>query len=233
MGEAPIRDPYGRPWWSRQRWDRDRWLNVLFFAIVAGLLAFVAFAPQPALRMFAGNSGIGWWDRVRAMPGGGIGPELPEESSAAGPSGLVAAVAQLLQPDALSQTVAGLYETFVGPVTGTEPTTGVGNERSEAPPATDPQPTPPVPSPTTDAIPPGPTPTATDSPEPSASETSSPTPSDSPTDSPSPSDSPTDSPSPSDSPTDSPSPSDSPTRSPPPSRSPPPTGSPSPDASAE
>ncbi len=194
-----IRDPYGRPWWSRQRWDRERWLNVLFFAyvtaLVAGVLVFVA--SQPAWRTFAGNGGTGWWDRVRFMPGGAM-PESPEEL--AGPSDLAAAVAQWLQPDALSQTFTGQYGTFAAPLAGTEPTTGVGNEGSEAPPATDPQPTPPVPLPTTTTIPPAPNSTATDSPTPSDSPTDSPTPSDSPTDSPTPSDSPTDSPTPSDSP---------------------------------
>jgi hypothetical protein len=229
-----IRDPYRGPWWSRKRWDRERWLNVLFFAIVAaGVAVLLVFlkSPQLALRTFVGNGGIGWWDRVGVMPGWAM-PESPEESAVAGPSDLVAAVAQWLQPDALSQTFTGLYETFAAPVTGTELTTGVGNEGSEAPPATDPQPTPPVPLPTTTAIPPAPAPTATDSPEPSASETSSPSPTDSPTESPSPTDSPTESPSPSDSPTESPSPSDSPTKSPHPSgsptRSPPPSASPSP-----
>lgn len=146
-------------------------LNILFFAIVAGLLAFVAFAPQPGLRMLAGNGGIAGWDRVRVMSGRAM-PESPEELAVAGPSDLGAAVAQWLQPDAFT----GLYETFVARVIGTEPTTGAGNEGSEGPPATDPLPTPPVPSPTTAAIAPAPTPTATDSPEPPES----PSPSDSP-----------------------------------------------------
>jgi hypothetical protein len=221
-----IRDPYRRPRWSRERWDRERWLNVLFFAIVAagvaGLLVFFA-SPQLALRTFVGNGGIGWWDRVGVMPGWAT-PESPEEL--AGPSDLVAAVARWLQPDAPPQAFTGLYETFLAPVIGTEPTTGAGNEGYEAPPAIVPHPTPPVPSPTTTAFPPGPTSTATNSPEPPASETSSPSPSDSPTESPSPSDSPTESPSPSDSPTDPPSPSDSPTDPPSPSDSP--TAPPSP-----
>jgi hypothetical protein len=208
-----IRDPYRRPWRSRERWDRERWLNVLFFAIVAagvaGVFVFLA-SPQLALRTFVGNGGIGWWDRVGVMPGRAV-PESPEEL--AGPSDLVAAVAQWLQPEALEQAFTSLY----APVIRTKSTTGAGNEGSEPPPATDPRPTPPVPLPTTTAFPPAPTPTAT---EPPASETSSPSPSDSPTESPSPSDSPTESPSPSDSPTESPSPSDSPTESPSPSDSP-------------
>jgi hypothetical protein len=240
-GEAPMRwigDPGRLRWWSRQRWDRERWLNVLFFAVltagVAGVSVFLA-SPQLALRTFVGNGGIGWWDRVGVMPGRAM-PESPEEL--AGPSGLVGAVAQWLQGDALPQAFAGLYETFVAPVSGTEP-------GSEAPPATGPQPTPPVPWPTTTTSPPAPmptatdspapTPTATDSPAPTASQTSSPSPTHSrptPTRSPSPSDSPTASPSPSASPTRSPPPSASPTRSPPPSasptRSPPPSASPSP-----
>jgi hypothetical protein len=209
-----IRDPYRRPWWSRQRWDRERWLNVLFFAyvaaLVAGMLVFVA--SQPAWRTFAGNGGIGWGDRVGVMPGRAA-PESPEEL--AGPSDPVAAVAQLLEPDAVPQAFTGQYETFLAAVIGTEPTSGAGKEGSEAPPAPVPQPTPPVPSPTTTAFPPATTPTtATDSPEPPASETSSPSPNDSPTESPPPSDSPTESPPPSDSPTESPPPSDSPTESP-------------------
>jgi hypothetical protein len=230
-----IRDPYRRPWWSRERWDRERWLNVLFFAIVgagvAGLWVYLA-SPQLALRTFVGNGGIGWWDRVGVMPGRAM-PESPGET--AGPSDLVAAVAHWLQPDAPPQAAfTGLYEAFLAPVIGTEPTTGAGTEGPGAPPATDPQHTPPVPSPTTTAIPPAPTSTATNSPDPSASETSSPSPGDSPTDSPTPSDSPTDSPTPSDSPTDSPTPSDSPTDSPTPSDSPTeppsPTDAPSPAA---
>ncbi len=218
--EAPMRwiDPYRRPWWGRERWDRERWLDVLFFAIVgagvAGLLVFLA-SPQLALRTFVGNGGIGWWDRVGVMPGRAM-PESPGEM--AGPSDLVAAVAHWLQPDTSPQAFTGLYETFLAPVIGTEPTTGAGNEESEAPPATVPQSTPPVPSPTTTAFPPAPTSTATDSP--SDSPTDSPTPSDSSTESPSPSDSSTESPSPSDSLTDSPSPSDSPTEPPSPSDSP-------------
>jgi hypothetical protein len=210
-----IRDRYGRPWWSRQRWNRERWLNILFFAcvaaFVAGVLVFVG--SQPEWRTFVGNGVIGWWDRVGVMPGRAV-PESPAET--AGPSDLVAAVTQWVQPDALQQAFTALY----APVIGTEPTTGAGNEGSEAPPATDPQPIPPVPSPTTTASPPAPTSTATESPPPSDSPTEPPPPSDSPTEPPPPSDSPTEPPPPSDSPTEPPPPSDSPTEPPPPSDSP-------------
>jgi hypothetical protein len=205
-------DPYGRTWWSRQRWDRDRWLNILFFVLVAGGVAIVAFPPQLGLRTFAGIGGITWRDRVRVVPGGAL-LVSPEEFSVGGPSDFVAAV----QPDALPQAFTDLYETFVAQVIGTKPRTGAGNEGY--PPPAPPVPSPkPQASPTTTTVAPASTATATDSPEPPASDTPSPSPSDSPTEPPSPSDSPTEPPSPSD--TLSPSPSDSPTEPPSPSDSP-------------